>query len=124
MTRIALGCDNHFGLESSLSAHFGRCPYYIFVDASEEHMVGFQVVENPHCENHKPGGVPHFIRSQKANVIIAGGMGPRAVDLFNQFGIEVVGGAQGKVGDVLESYLRGEVQGVNSCEYSSHRCEE
>ena len=30
--RIALSADNDNGLDSVISPHFGRCPYYVFVD--------------------------------------------------------------------------------------------
>ena len=52
--------------------------------------------------------------------MIAGGMGPRAIDFFNQLGIDVATGAQGKVRDVVEAYLRGEIQGVVACEHHGH----
>ena len=124
MKRIALACDAGFGLESSLSAHFGRCPFYVFVDVTDDQIVGFQVVDNPHFPNHQPGVIPQFIHSQKANVMIAGGMGPRAIDFFNQFGIDVATGVQGKVKEVVEAYLRGEIQGIVACEHHNHECGE
>lgn len=123
MKRIALACDDHFGIESSLSSHFGKCPYYILVDVLKDHILGFQLIKNPYFQNHQPGVIPHFINSHKADVMIAGGIGPRAIDLFRECDIEVVSGVQGKVGDVLEAYLRGEVRGVVACEHEDHKCE-
>lgn len=120
MKRIALACETGFGLDGLLSAHFGRCPFYVLVDVERDKIVGFQVVDNPHFPNHQPGVIPQFIHSQKANVMIAGGMGPRAIDFFTQFGIDVATGAQGKVKDVVEAYLRGEIQGVVACEHHGH----
>lgn len=120
MKRIALACETGFGLEGSLSAHFGRCPFYVLVDVEGDKIVGFQVVDNPHFPNHQPGVIPQFIHSQKANVMIAGGMGPRAIDLFTQFGIDVATGVQGKVRDVVEAYLRGDIQGIIPCEHHGH----
>jgi predicted Fe-Mo cluster-binding NifX family protein len=55
--------------------------------------------------------------------MIAGGMGPRAIDFFNQFGIDVATGVQGKVKDVVEAYLRGEIQGIVACEHHGHEHE-
>jgi len=126
MKRIALSCDDGFGLEASLSPHFGRCPFYVLVDVTDDQIVGFQVVKNPYYPNHQPGVIPQFIHSQKANVMIAGGMGPRAIDFFTQFGIDVATGVQGKVKDIVEAYLRGEAQGIVACEHhgQDHGCEE
>jgi predicted Fe-Mo cluster-binding NifX family protein len=126
MRRIALASEDGFGLEGSVSAHFGRCPYYTFVDVEGGKILGFEVVKNPYYANHQPGVIPQFIHSQRANVMIAGGMGPRAIDFFNQFGIDVATGVQGKVRDIVEAYLRGEIKGIVSCEHHGHDhgCEE
>jgi len=124
MKRIALACDAGFGLEALLSAHFGRCPFYVLVDVGDDRILGFQVVKNPYFPNHQPGVIPQFIHSQKANVMIAGGMGPRAIDFFNQYGIDVATGVQGKVRDVVEAYLRGEIKGIVACEHHDHACGE
>jgi predicted Fe-Mo cluster-binding NifX family protein len=59
--------------------------------------------------------MPGFIHGLGADVILAGGMGPRAVDMFHAYGIEVATGAVGNVRKVLEAYLRGEVRGIVPC---------
>lgn len=124
MKKIALASEDDCGLDGFLSAHFGRCPYYTFVNVEGERIIGLEVVKNPYYPNHQPGVIPQFIHSQKANVMIAGGMGPRAIDLFNQFGIDVATGVQGKLKDIVESYLRGEINGIVACEHHGHdhRC--
>ena len=120
MKKIALASEDNSGLEGYLSAHFGRCPFYTFVNVEGSQILDFEVVKNPYYPNHQAGVIPQFIHSQKANVMIAGGMGPRAIDFFTQLGIDVATGAQGKVRDVVEAYLRGEIQGVVACEQHGH----
>ena len=61
-----------------------------------------------------------FIRDLGTNVIIAGGMGPKAIEMFHGFGIDVATGATGAVTTVLGSYLRGEHRGVEPCAHD-HR---
>jgi predicted Fe-Mo cluster-binding NifX family protein len=126
MKRIALASEDEFGLEGSLSAHFGRCPFYTLVNADGDRIVDCEVVKNPYFPNHEPGVIPQFIHAQKANVMIAGGMGPRAIDFFTRFGIDVATGAQGNVRNVVEAYLRGEIQGIVACEHhgQDHECGE
>jgi len=89
MKKISFACDDNGGLQAQLSGHFGRCPYYTLVDVEGTEIKGVHVIENPYFNNHVPGQVPQFIKDQNANVMIAGGMGPRAIDLFSSFGIEV-----------------------------------
>jgi len=76
-------------------------------------------VENPHYGHHQPGQVPGFIHSQGTNVMLTGGMGRRAIGLFQQYGIEAVTGASGTVRHALEQYLGGTLQGAEPCRQSA-----
>jgi predicted Fe-Mo cluster-binding NifX family protein len=73
------------------------------------------VIENPYYNQHVPGQVPAFIQSQGVDVMLTGGMGRRAIALFEEYGIEAVTGAQGSVRQALQSYLGGELRGVEPC---------
>jgi predicted Fe-Mo cluster-binding NifX family protein len=115
MKKISFACDDNSGLQAQLSGHFGRCPYYTLVDVEGSEIKGVNVIENPYFNNHVPGQVPQFIKDQNANVMIAGGMGPRAIDLFSGFGIEVATGISGQVSDILTAYLSGKVSGTVAC---------
>jgi predicted Fe-Mo cluster-binding NifX family protein len=115
MKKIACAADDGGGLNAELSAHFGRCPYYVMVTVEGEKITDASVVENPHYNNHQPGVMPRFISSLGADVIIAGGMGPRAVDLFHSMNIDVVTGIIGKVENVVQAYLDGKIEGVVPC---------
>ena len=117
MKRIAFACEDNKGLESEVSAHFGRCPYYTVVEVEGNEILKSEIFENPYFNNHQPGGVPNFIRSHNVHVMIAGGMGPRAIDLFNQFGIEVATGVQGQVRNLTAAYLEGRISGLSACEH-------
>jgi predicted Fe-Mo cluster-binding NifX family protein len=124
MKRIALASEDPAGLDGAISAHFGRCPFYTLVDVEGRQILDSEVVRNPHFPNHQPGVIPQFIQSQKAHVMIAGGMGPKAIDFFHQLGIDVVTGAQGRIRDVVQAYLRGEISGIIPCEHQDHDCKE
>lgn len=114
--RIAVAAEDELGLEANVSAHFGRCPYYTMVEVEDNKIILSYKVENPFYSAHgSPGQVPVFIRDQGAHVIIAGGMGQRAVGFFNEFGIEAVTGASGKVEAVVEAYLKGALKGNAPC---------
>ena len=117
MKRIAFSCEDKNGLNSEMSMHFGRCPFFTLVDVEDGKMTNAQVIANPAFENHVPGVVPKFINDQQANVMVAGGMGPKAIEMFNGFGIEVATGVGGKVEKVLNAYLEGRVKGTAPCEH-------
>lgn len=118
--RIAVASEDDHGLESNVSAHFGRCPYYTMIEVEGDKIILNYKVENPFFNAHgQPGQVPLFIRDQGADVIIAGGMGQRAVGFFNEFGIEVVTGTVGKVKSIVDGYLKGAIKGAAPCKHDS-----
>ncbi len=112
---IAIAAEDNQGLAGEVSAHFGRCPAYVLAQVAGGRIGTVEVIQNPYYGGHQPGVMPQFINKLGANVILAGGMGPRAVALFHGFGIEVATGAVGNVRKVLEAYLRGEVSGIVPC---------
>jgi predicted Fe-Mo cluster-binding NifX family protein len=116
--RIAVSADNKKGLDSIVSPHFGRCPHYILVDVEGHSVTGVQEVDSPFYGHHQPGQVPGFIHSLGANVMLAGGMGGRAIMFFQEYGIEGVTGAYGTVRQSVERYLGGELKGAAPCKES------
>ena len=113
--RIAVSAHTKDGLDSVISPHFGRCPYFILVDVEGQEVTKVVEVENPSYGSHRPGEVPAFIHAQAAKVMLTGGMGVRAMRFFAQYGIEPVTGAAGTVRLALEQYLGGELKGAAPC---------
>ena len=112
---IAIAAEDTRGFEGQVSAHFGRCPFYVLAEVDGTMATVSRVVPNPYSGAHRPGLTPRFIHDLGADVIIAGGMGPRAIDMFRGFDIAVATGALGTVEDVLGAYLRGERRGEAPC---------
>jgi predicted Fe-Mo cluster-binding NifX family protein len=114
--KIALATDDNRGLEAVLSHHFGRCPYYVLVDIDDNEIKKVDAVQNPFYESHgQAGEVPTFINSLGAQVIIAGGMGPKAIGFFEQFGIEAITGVSGMVREAIKAYMSGQIEGAKPC---------
>jgi predicted Fe-Mo cluster-binding NifX family protein len=122
--RIAISADDKNGLESIVSPHFGRCPHYVLVDVQGHEASNVVTVDNPYYAQHAPGQVPVFIRSQRVNVMLTGGMGRRAIGLFQQYGIEAVTGASGTVRQALQHYLGGALSGAAPCRESIEHADE
>ena len=114
--KVALATDDDRGLEAVLSHHFGRCPYYVLVDIQDNKIKEVSSVKNPAYDSHgQPGEVPSFINSLGAHVIISGGMGPKAIGFFAEFGIEAITGVSGMVKSVIEAYIGGQIDGARPC---------
>jgi predicted Fe-Mo cluster-binding NifX family protein len=120
-TKIAISSMEANGLNSAVSGHFGRCPYFIIAEVEGNEIKSTAAIANPYAQHHQPGQVPQFINEQGVNVMLSGGMGRRAVDFFNQYGIDVATGATGTVQTTLQNYLSGKLNGAKPCaESESH----
>ncbi len=102
--RIAIPSTDDRGLESEVNQHFGRTRFYTFVDVEGGEIKNVEVKENP-FESHGPGDIPNFIKDNGGEIVVAYGMGPRAVEYFNQLGIKVITGAYGKIYDVIRALI-------------------
>ena len=116
--RIAVSADSKNGLDSVVSPHFGRCPYFVLVDLDDHDVREVREVDNPYYGHHQPGQVPALINSLGANVMLTGGMGGRAIMFFQEFGIEGVTGAYGTVRQSVERYMGGQLKGAAPCKES------
>ena len=110
MKKIAVATDGE-----QVAQHFGRCPAYTIAQVEDSRIVSQEVIANP---GHEPGFLPGYLAQQGVEVIIAGGMGPRAEGLFAQNGIEAVVGAYGPVDKALQAYLAGSMElDANICDH-------
>ncbi len=115
--KIAIATESGY-----VSAHFGRCPAYTLVDIENGKVVGQQDIPNP---GHSPGFLPGYLSEKGVNVIIAGGMGPRAQGLFAEKNIQTITGVQGKIDDVIEKFIRQELEaGRDLCNHGQGRSHE
>ena len=99
--KIAAVCDGN-----EVSRHFGHCESFAIYENPGNSVAAPEVVPNP---GHRPGFLPVFLKDMGCDVVIAGGMGQAAVDIFNQHGVEVVLGASGSADEAVRAYLRGEL---------------
>lgn len=104
--------------EGKLAMHFGHCERFalIDVDASAKKILKREDIEAP---PHQPGLLPPWLAERGANMIIAGGMGQRAHELFTARGMEVMLGAAADTPEKLVTdYLAGTLTlGENICDH-------
>ncbi|MBU8870631.1 MAG: NifB/NifX family molybdenum-iron cluster-binding protein [Gemmatimonadales bacterium] len=101
-----------------LSAHFGHCQEFAFVDVDSE---AGKILETSTLTPppHEPGSFPAWVADQGAKLVIAGGMGQRAISLFQSQGLEVVvGSAGGSPEELATAWLKGDLSsGANLCDH-------
>ena len=102
--------------EGKLTAHFGHCQEFAMVEVEDNQIKNKETLIPP---PHEPGVLPKWLHDLGANVIIAGGMGARALDLFSQNDIKVIVGASALTPEELvNQYLANTLQtGGNVCDH-------
>jgi len=105
-------------VQGKLSLHFGHCDQFaIFdIDDSLKKVINRKDATPP---GHEPGVLPRWLHENNVSVIIAGGMGQRAQQLFTQNDIKVVTGASGQTPEELVSaFLEDKLEtGDNICDH-------
>jgi ATP-binding protein involved in chromosome partitioning len=111
-------------VNGDFSPHFGGADSFALfeVDDASREIVARSTEPTP---PHERGAFPVWLRAQGVTAVLAGGMGPRAVDMLEQYGIAVITGVPEQDPESLvTSYLQGILQSVGStCEgHGLHHC--
>ena len=90
--KIAIAADGDV-----ISQHFGHCEGFFIFDIADGNVAQRSFLANP---GHKPGLLPRLLHEARVQVVIAGGMGQGAIDLFNEAQIDETTGER-RVIDIL-----------------------
>lgn len=99
-----------------LSNHFGHAPEFAFVECEGTEVKSVKMLAPP---PHEPGILPKWVAEQGGNVVIAGGMGHKAIDVFQQHGVDVVTGVNSlPVEELAKQFVEGNLTGGgNKCDH-------
>jgi len=102
--------------EGKLAAHFGHCQQFAVIDIENNEIQKKELLTPP---PHEPGVLPRWLGELGVNIVIAGGMGQRAVMLFGEQQIKVVVGAPVEEPEALVKHYLSEtlVTGQNLCDH-------
>jgi predicted Fe-Mo cluster-binding NifX family protein len=104
-----------------VTEHFGHCENFNIYVVEDKKIISSESIPNP---GHRPGFLPNFLADRGVNVIISGGMGGGAVEIFKERNVEVVVGAKGDAKVAVEAYLRGSLKSTGSvCHVHQHHDE-
>ena len=107
-----------------LCSHFGHCDSFTFVDVNPETKEILNM-ENKIPEEGISCQSASWISEQGANLVLAGGMGARPLDIFNRNGVKVISGCpELPIKEIVQEYLNSTlVTGENSCGGEHSHCE-
>ncbi|MGB4413341.1 MAG: NifB/NifX family molybdenum-iron cluster-binding protein [Paludibacter sp.] len=117
---IAIPMEN-----GKLCAHFGHCEYFALVNVENNEIKDIQEMTPP---EHQPGIYPRWVAGFGVTDVIAGGMGQKAITLFNQENINVFVGAPANsakqlVTDFLSNKLTLNANYCNHDDNHEHNCQ-
>lgn len=113
--RIGVTLEDNKGLESTVSAHFGQCKYFLIAEIENNAIKSSHVVQN--TAEHGGGGCVAVNEIMKYSVthVIAGGMGMGAQQKFAVAGVKVCGVQGGTAKAAIESMLKKTLGGLGAC---------
>lgn len=120
--RIVVPAEDANGLDARLSEHFGRAPYFIIVELNEDGSVAkVQAVANESEHFGGAGRPPDRILQFRPNAVIAYGMGPRALSIFQEAGVAVLRANAETVRQVVDAYKRDMLEELTEgCHHAHH----
>lgn len=99
-----------------LDEHFGHCRQFALLSVEENKIVSKSLIDAP---PHEPGVLPKYLAEKGVTDVIAGGMGNRAIQLFNQHNVNVfVGAPKLSPAEITEGFLNRTLQfSANYCDH-------
>ena len=98
-------------LNGEVDSVFGRCPYFLIVEIENKKIQGFETIENTSAEQAGGAGISaaQTVAEKNVNAVITGNIGPRALDVLNQFNIKIYDGS-GSINEVLQKFIDGKLE--------------
>jgi predicted Fe-Mo cluster-binding NifX family protein len=97
--KIAIPTNGRNGLDEKIAEHFGRCGTYTFLNENGDIL---EIIENTSEHMGGKGLPPELMKARGANILLCRDLGPKALSLCEEFGIEVYVGQAETVKDIFE----------------------
>jgi len=118
--KVGIPTLGNSGLDEIVSPHLGRAPTFTVVNVETGEV---SVVPNTSRHAGGRGNAPEQLAENGVQVVLCSGLGSRAIEMFEQFGIKVFVGAEGTVREALEKWMSGELREPtdrDACEQHRH----
>ena len=109
------------GLEDSVGEHFGRVPFYTLIETETEKV---EVLRNTSEHMGGQGYPPEILARAGVEVMLCGGLGHKAIRMFEDLGIMVYVGAYGKIKDSIDMWKNDKLHAAtdeNACKQHAFR---
>ena len=119
--RVCIPAMGDKGLEDAVGEHFGRVPFYTIVNTETNEV---KVLRNTSEHMGGQGYPPEIMAKAGVDVMLCGGLGQRAIMMFENMGIMVYVGAYGKIKDAIDMWKNDNLQAAtdeNACRQHAFR---
>jgi len=109
--RIVIPTNGKRGLDDIVAEHFGRCNTYTFLDEKGKVV---EIIDNTSEHMGGSGLPPELMKEHGANVLLCKELGPRALNLCWDLGIEVYVYPAKTVKEIFEMWKNKKIKRANS----------
>ncbi len=96
--------------QDQVDEHFGHCEYFTVFTIDDQNKIQSQEIVTPPAGCGCKSNIASILAEMGVKYMLAGNMGQGAVNVLGMSGIQVLRGCRGKVKDVTESWLAGNVR--------------
>jgi len=121
--RIVVPVSDEGGIDSHLSQHFGRAPFYAIIDLDEKgQVIGQGTIANTSEHFGGVGLPPDRILQLKPKALVTYGLGSKAIKMFQDAGVAVLRTEANTVREVVNAYNNDELQELtHGCHQAHHQ---
>lgn len=118
--KICIPVLENKGMASAMSPHFGQAGLFAVIDDTNDELT---FVENNGTHHGGTLMPPEILHNAGVNVMLCGGLGVKAVRMFQKFKIKVYSNASGSVQDVFAAFKAGQLMEASensACQEHGH----
>ena len=105
--KIIIPTEGKKGMEESVALHFGRCGTYTILDENGKLI---ETIENTSEHMGGSGLPPELMKRHGTDLMLCRDLGPRAIMMFKQLGIDVFVGDAVTVKEMFEAWKSGRLK--------------
>lgn len=94
--------------EETINKHFGKSESFLIIEVENQETKEIKEISTETLQ-HNHGGLAQLLVSEGVSLVIVGGIGKGALDALKENGLEIIRGASGKIYDIIQAYLKGEL---------------
>jgi len=117
--KIVIPTNDKKGIEDTVAEHFGRCLTYTFLNEKGEVV---EIIDNVSEHGGGQGLPPELMKDHGANVLLCRELGPRALNLCKELGIEVYVCQAETVREIFEMWKNNKIKKAGAKDvYEQHK---